>query len=1065
MQAVESNQSAQLDRPPCYLKIGLPTKRLPAVAPLFLLLATSLAGDLQAQSLFRKPVKVLGDPQYVGTSSNPVQFTNNGPNWTEGRELSFPSAVAVDTSVSPPNIYIADAGNNRILGFQYGSQTKSGAIADIIIGQVDKIANLTSAQNGRSTSLNLPSGLVVDSSGNLYVADASNNRVLRFPKPFQQNGQILPDLVIGQTSFSSKTANAGGVSATSLALGTGSIVKNGLAIDSQGSLWVADTNNHRVLRYPAGSLRGQPSNGPAADLVLGQADFVSRVAGASVISKTSMRGPQALAFDSGGRLFVSDSEGRILVFPASPQTNAPAVRLMGLDTKLVAGSVPVTQTQLNVCYGVASSAAGIIVADSQSNRVLLFPPFDSWAPEATQFSPSATTVVGQQDFFSFKANQGNADASSASFNFPSDVAVSGSELFVADGQNNRVLVFPSSAQGLTTTATRVLGQLDFPYTGVNLVDGKGFNLTGTVWGSAILDTSVTPARMYVADTQNNRVLGYKNFAAVKGGQAPDIVLGQPDQFRSVVNFPSGDPAKPSAVGLQAPTSLLVDSAGNLFVADSGNGRVVRFTKPFSSNYTNGQPADLVIGQASFTSVVTDASERNMKTPVSIALTSDAFDATQSAKGWLIVADGASNRVLFFAKPFVNGMAATKVLGAPDFTTTPPGSSDATKFSSPRGVAVDSQDRVLVADTGNKRVQIFNKAQQINNFDIPTISINTGLNQPVAISTGAPYTPAPVAGATSNAPSGFWVADLAVSAAIHFPSVDLLPLKNNAADGSVPVYGILSAYVDPAGNLLAADSVNRIVYFAPQATVNSAASYSTRPQAPGSIISLFTPSTSTSSIAVGTGAATALPLPTTLGDSQVLVNGTPAPLFYVSPGQVNMQLPSGLTGATADIQVVQVSTGQIVSGAEASLASASPALFTLNGSGSGQVIALNYASDGSYKGLNSSSNPILRGQVISLLGTGTGPVSGAPADGQAATGLAVTLSQPQVVIGSATTFLPDTNVQYSGLAPGLVGVWQVNILIPQTAQTGPSVPIKLFLNSVSNIDPNSTVQGSTTIAIQ
>ena len=107
-----------------------------------------------------------------------------------------------------------------------------------------------------------------------------------------------------------------------------------------------------------------------------------------------------------------------------------------------------------------------------------------------------------------------------------------------------------------------------------------------------------------------------------------------------------------------------------------------------------------------------------------------------------MSDAADNRVLFFQKPFSSGMSATKVLGALNFNNViPAGSSGPPQFNSPHGVAVDPQDRVLVVDSGNKRIQIFNSAANINNYDTPPISI-TGLNQPLAVTSSA---------------TGFWVA--------------------------------------------------------------------------------------------------------------------------------------------------------------------------------------------------------------------------------------------------------------------------------------------------------------------
>ena len=205
----------------------------------------------------------------------------------------------------------------------------------------------------------------------------------------------------------------------------------------------------------------------------------------------------------------------------------------------------------------------------------------------------------------------------------------------------------------------------------------------------------------------------------------------------------------------------------------------------------------------------------------------------------------------------------------------------------------------------------------------------------------------------------------------------------------------------------------------------------------------------------------IPLPNSLTDAQVLVNGTPAPLFYVSPGQINFVLPGNLpTGGTADVQIVRQSTGQVYGAAEIGLAAADPALFTTNTSGSGQVAAINFV-DGS---INSPLNPVARGQIIELYGTGIGPVPNAPPDGQAPSGPAPAYDLPQIVIGSSTTFVPAGNILYSGLAPGLVGVWQINLTIPPDANVGSSVPIKIFEGSIPNVDPAGSL-GNTTVAIK
>jgi uncharacterized protein (TIGR03437 family) len=194
------------------------------------------------------------------------------------------------------------------------------------------------------------------------------------------------------------------------------------------------------------------------------------------------------------------------------------------------------------------------------------------------------------------------------------------------------------------------------------------------------------------------------------------------------------------------------------------------------------------------------------------------------------------------------------------------------------------------------------------------------------------------------------------------------------------------------------------------------------------------------------------------------------LLYVSPAQDNVILPQGLpTSGTANLQAIRASTGQILGSAEIELAPASPGLFTYPTSASpGQVFAVNVADST----VNGPTHPVVRGQYVSLYGTGVGPVPNPPADGMPASGQPAS-DLPQVLIASSNTN-PTTGVttpgafiqayvNYSGLAPDFAGLWQINVQIPLAAQSGNAVVIKVYEKDIPNLDENSTL--TTTIAVQ
>ena len=1019
---------------------------------LYLLLCSTLAG----QSLNPKPVKALGAPRLIATQSNPLAVDTANPNWVEGRELYNPSGVAIDNSTSTPAIYITDTRNNRILGWR-NVQAAAGAPADIVLGQANQYQT-TAGGPGTSSSqgLNGPTGIAVDATGNVYVADSNNNRILRFPTPLAtaltQTAQILPDLVLGQPGFSTSGANQSGISASTLSLASGTSVPLyvGMAFDSVGSLFVSDVNNNRVLVFLASGLKSQ-NNGPAATLVLGQINFTSATAATSALSASTFNKPSGIAIDSTGRLYVGDALGRALVFLPPFVVGSNAARLVGIQTQVQGQPAPPAISITTVGYPQGLTIAGnrLVVVDAADSRAMVFDPYEKWPDPTVAFSPAAYEIIGQNGYSDSGQNRGAFLPTAATLSVPLGAAVSATELFIADGGNNRVLVYEIPNGLPSVGASRVFGQGFTNVNAPNLIEGREFHLISNagVVGSVVIDRSSTPPHLYVSDPGNNRILCFKDASHVNPGDYADLIIGQTNGLTSVANFPVGDPTKPTNTSLNNPSGLVVDGSGNLWVADAGNGRVLRFPAPFAlSGLTPLPAANLVIGQSNFTSQLTSATTTTMHEPVSVALTSD---------GSLLVSDISQNRILFFQQPLTTGMAATKVIGQTDFFSTVPNGTpaDPSRFNGPLGIATDAQDRLYVCDSGGHRVAIFSAPAFLPTTAAqPVFSLTAALSQPIGVTIGP---------STATLPGEVWIADAGSNALVHFPPFANLS-RSSTPDGSVPVNTPISATYDLFGNLVAADGTNRVLFYVPLISVSNAANYLSRAVAAGSIVSIF-PSPTTSNNVLGTqttnftSLASPIPLPTVLGDTQVLVNLQPAPLFYASPTQINLPLPTNLpSSGTVDIRVVSQSTGRIYGDADLTLTPVSPGLFTLNATGFGQLAALNEDNT-----VNGPGNPLTRGHVIQIFGTGQGAVTSGPADGMLDVGLAPTLVRPQIQI--STISVPDANILYTGLAPGLIGVWQIDVLVPTTVTAGGSVPVTISLSSVPSNDPSSNLK--TTIALQ
>ncbi len=208
-----------------------------------------------------------------------------------------------------------------------------------------------------------------------------------------------------------------------------------------------------------------------------------------------------------------------------------------------------------------------------------------------------------------------------------------------------------------------------------------------------------------------------------------------------------------------------------------------------------------------------------------------------------------------------------------------------------------------------------------------------------------------------------------------------------------------------------------------------------PLAPGSIISLFGQSLTSS-----TNVAGSLPLPRTLSGLRVLIAGREAPLFYAGPTQVNAQLPFELE-ADRQLQVLVESNGTPSAPEMIQTAGNRPGIFTLGPPfGSQGAILINNTNRLAMPTTpNIPSEPIPIGGIVSIFCTGLGATDPPVNSGEAAslTRLAPVKTAVTVTIGGQ-----PAEVSFAGLAPGLVGVYQVNAKVPDGITTGDTVPVAL-----------------------
>jgi trimeric autotransporter adhesin len=422
-------------------------------------------------------------------------------------KLNYPAGITLDGA---GNIYIADAYNHCIR-----KMTSAGAISTVAGTETAGF----SGDGGKATSaqLYLPTGIIVDSTGDLLIADYVNRRV----RKVKTDGVISTVAGIGTQGFG---GDGGQANLAQLYLPTS------VALDTTGNLFIADSSNSRIRKVTPGGMistvAGDGNQGFGGDG--GQA------------SSAKLHSPVGVAVDKTGNLFIADFVNQRVRKVA---TDGVISTVAGNGTQGFSGDGgPATSAQLNHPWGVTVDSAGsLFIADLINHRV-----------RKVNSDGTIRTIAGI-GMPGFSGDGGKA--TSAQLEYPVAVAVDGAgNLFIADSGNHRVRKVTSGG-----TISTVAGNGNAGFTG-----DDGPATSAGLYGPT--DVAVDAAgNLYITDHQNNRIRRV----------TPNGVIST-FAGRGTAGF-SGDGGPAISAQLNYPMGIAADDFGNLFIADYDNNRIRKVT--------------------------------------------------------------------------------------------------------------------------------------------------------------------------------------------------------------------------------------------------------------------------------------------------------------------------------------------------------------------------------------------------------------------------------------------------------------------------------------------------------
>jgi streptogramin lyase len=545
-----------------------------------------------------------------------------------------PYGVAVDGS---GNVFVTDLENNTIRKI-----TPSGVVTTLA-GTAGSYGSADGT--GAAALFNGPSGVAVDGSGNLFVADAGNNTIRK----------ITPTGVV--------TTLAGTAGLSGSADGTGAAGRfkgpSGVAVDGSGNVFVGDYSNYTIRKItPSGvvtTLAGTAGswvsadgtgaaarfNGLAAVAVDGAGnvfvadsfnDAIRKITPSGVVTTLVSAGhPEGLSVDGAGNVFFADY-GNSTIRKITP--SGVVTTLAGTAGSSGSADGTGAAARFNGPAGVAVDRAGnVFVADDGNNTIRKITP-----------SGVVTTLAGSAD------QPGSADGTGAAarFSSPSGVAVDGSgNVFVADSFNSTIRKITPS--GVVTTLAGTAALFNDPW-GV-AVDGSG--------------------NVFVADRDNDTIWKITPSGVVTTLAETAGSSGSADGTGAAARFSS-------------PSGVAVDGSGNVFVADSFNNAIRKIT-----------PSGVVTTLAGTAGLDGSADGTG-----AAALFNQPEGVAVDGSGNVFVADTDNNTI----RKITPSGVVTTLAGTAGSSGSADGTGAAALFNGPSGVAVDGSGNIFVADTYNNAIR-------------------------------------------------------------------------------------------------------------------------------------------------------------------------------------------------------------------------------------------------------------------------------------------------------------------------------------------------------------------------